>query len=266
MLKPKKENRQGMTPGVGMTHKEARDLIDSGYSWIRHNDIESKTHWGSGVLLDVEGDYGLVKPANRHRQTEYVSLSSMKPWKSRNEGLALRDGIVAKEEAMQYVIVDLEDGLIWSGRKMGFIKAMEHAIVYETPHKANMGIGGLKRSIRFQYYAERASVVTLDEANEAILDSQLLIPSVEKTVEPKSVEPKVIVREVPKRAVRVNEVPVRSSDREVDLEMDEYRRAMSDLEEAHLLIMDAKERADKSVARMAALLSKRSQQAFMATT
>lgn len=250
----------------GMTPQEARALIESGYAWIRHDYLEDKTHWGGGLLLDVEGDYGIVKPGLRHRKTERIPLSAIKPWKSKNADRMQRDGVVLREEEMKYAIVDLEDSLVWAGSQMGFIKTMEHAIVYENTSKANMGIGGMKRSKRFAQLVdqERIEVVPLERA-EALLakwqPKEESKPKADTGLEPK---PKAVhVNEAPKSKPKAD-LP-KTGDSEIDEAMAEYRAAMNDLEEAQIMVMEARERADKAVARMGQLSTRRSEEAMVAS-
>lgn len=226
-------------------------------------------------MLAVEGEYGIIKPARHGGRVERVHLSKIRPWKSKNTGRMQRDGVLLREdkETMEYVIFDKTDKLVWAGAKMGFIPTTDYAIKYEDPHKANMGIGGLKRSTRFSRITdeERAEVIPLPEAQKILANGTHEVSSeVKPAVEAKPIhqapKPKEKVKEEKATPIRTNEAPRKTGDREVDEALSEYSLAMKDIEDAHLLLMDARERADKAIARMTGLAAKRSQQAIMSLT
>mgnify|MGYP005840177317 CR=1 FL=1 len=256
----------------GLTPKEARALIKKGYAWIRHDSLENKAHWGGGLLLEVEGEYGIIKPGFRHRKTERIPLSSIKPWKSKNANRMQRDGVFLFEEEMKYTIVDLENSLVWAGSQMGFIKTMEHALTYADIKRANAGIGGMKRSKRFAYLADQdcIEIVPLEKA-ETLLEKWSVKKDISKEVEPKKIEPKKVepknikLEEKEDKIVRVNETPVKLNDIDSEKRIEAYRQAMSDLEEAQILVMEARERADKAVFDLKQLVISRSEEAMSAS-
>jgi hypothetical protein len=216
-------------PGVGMTPEEAQELIDSGYAWIRHQSKSDKEHWGGGMLLAVEGKYGIIRPALRHRQNEKVPLSDMKPWKSKNTACAQRDGIILdddEEPTMKYVVLDTELALVWAGSQKGFLEDISHAITYETKTEANRGIGGMKRSNRWSEIAhsKRIKIYHFEEA-EAILEDAH----------------DNLYKEKP---VVTDEAPVKKA---VETEDDELMAAMQELEEALALVAEAKARCDRAI-------------------
>lgn len=72
-----------------MTIQEARALLNSDNRWVRHCNKNCFRHWGHGLLVDIDGEYAIIRPGKRHRGTEKIHLSMVKPWKSMNGRLPL---------------------------------------------------------------------------------------------------------------------------------------------------------------------------------
>lgn len=253
---------------VGLTVEEAKSLIDSGYAWVRHDSLADKAHWGGGMLLGVEGSYGIVKPGLRHRKTERIPLSSIKPWKSKNADRMQRDGVCLREEEMKYAVVDIEHALIWAGSQKGFVKSLDHAILYNDIVHANKGIGGMKRSKRFADMADqdRIEIVPFEKAEALLFKWQ---PKEEPKKE--SLSNKETKKDEPIKAnpVKVDEAPKpslqKTGDPEVDRMMEEYRLSMNDLDEAQILVMEARERSMAAAEALGALAVRRAQEAMSAS-
>jgi hypothetical protein len=240
--------------GAGMTIEEARALIKSGYAWIRHRGKEDKTHWGGGVLLDVEGDNAIIKPGLRHRKTEKVPLADIKPWKSKNAGRMQRDGVVLRdeEEQMKYVIVNKEDSLVWAGSQMGFLDTMSHATTYESKSAANMGIGGMKRSKRWADIGQsnKIDIVPLEQAEAMMEAARPSLPF----------KPDVQIEEKP---VVTDQAPTKTETKTTKTEaLREFHSAMQDLEEARALVLEAKERVDRAIEGLSAEAAEKTKEAM----
>lgn len=139
---------------------------------VRMRPHNGQKHFGRGRLVRIEGQYGVVRPFQRHRKEERVPLSDLHTWaagnpvnmeeQQNNSSTPAAVGDAVTEDA--WVVADLDNARFYASPWAGFKPELNRAKVYTNLSGANHAAAMLRR--RPAGEVGKITILTVQEAEQ----------------------------------------------------------------------------------------------------